>query len=318
MILVDNFYPFIGVIEGIDDPEQIGRVQVRVYGYHSDDKSFLPSEMLQWFSCVQNNSAGTSGIGQSPTGYVKGSTVFGYFLNAECQDGIVIGSILGKPSADTLNQMGFSDPDGVYPLYTDDSDVNKLARGQKDHPVFQIRKSKRVVGIKTADGSTWDEPAYENNAKYPDNDVLETKGGHVREYDNTKGNERIHEMHKSGTYYEINKDGNRVVKIVGDGYEIIAGNKFANVRGNVNLTVEGDVKHYVMGNYTMKIDNVISTEAQSIEEEAESKTTKADSITEESNSRTTKSSNWVHTGQVFVNGTFTVNGTVLCSSLIEG
>lgn len=310
MIVMDNFMPFFGVVEGLDDPEKMGRVQVRCYGYHSSNKAFIPSDMLNWFSCVVSNSAGVSGVGQSPTGYVKGSTVFGYFLSEDLQDGIVIGSITGKPTTSALASLGFNDPDGVYPLYTNESDVNKLARGDSSHPVFQ-KRSNRKTGVPIAGGGSWNEPAYSNNANYPDNDVLETKGGHIREMDNTEGNERIHEMHKSGTYYEVDKDGNRVVRVVGDGYEIIAGAKFANVRGNCNLTVEGDVNTVVQGNMNIEVDNKITEEASSKEEKLDSKNTNV------SGTHTSRAGTRNHIGNVLLNGNLVCNGNVIATTLIE-
>tara|TARA_B100000929_G_scaffold290599_1_gene284825 strand:- start:11115 stop:12053 length:939 start_codon:yes stop_codon:yes gene_type:complete len=312
MLIQDSFQPFFGVVENIKDPEEVGRVQVRCYGYHTENKEFLPTEHLLWFSTVNSNQAGVSGIGESPTGYVQGSTVFGYFLSQDLQDGIVLGSISGKPTKSAMSNLGFNDPDGVYPIYTDESDVNKLARGDSSHELFKIRNQNRRIGVPTAGGGNWDEPEYRNNATYPDNDVKETKSGHVKEYDNTEGNERIQEFHKSGTFYEVDKDGNKIVKIVGDGYEIIAGSKFANVRGDVNLTVEGDVKHYVQGNYILNIDG------ETKEEYGGSVTRDYSDVTENYGSHTTKAGSRTHIGSVTVNGTFTCNGAVFCTSLIEG
>ena len=48
-------------------------------------------------------------------------------------------------------------------------------------------------------------------ANYPHNKIYQTKRGHYKEYDDTKDNERIREQHSSGTYYEIDKDGNMVI-----------------------------------------------------------------------------------------------------------
>ena len=35
---------------------------------------------------------------------------------------------------------------------------------------------------------------------YPKNHVYETESGHIKEFDDTEGAERIHEYHKSGTF----------------------------------------------------------------------------------------------------------------------
>jgi hypothetical protein len=255
MIVFDTFLPFFGVVESTSDPEQLGRLQVRCYGYHTDSKAFIPTDYLRWFSAIVSNSAGTSGIGHSPTGYVQGSTVFGYFLSREMQDGIVLGSITGKPTQQSIQNLGFNDPAGIYPIYINESDVNRLARGNTSHWVFNLRANAQVKNIqKPLSKGAYEELDYQNKAVYPNNDVYETPSGHLKEFDNTDGEERIHEYHRTGTYYEIDKSGNRVVKIVGDGYEIIAGDKFANVRGTCNLTIEGDVNQYIKGDYNLQVD----------------------------------------------------------------
>lgn len=64
-----------------------------------------------------------------------------------------------------------------------------------------------IIGTVPKEGDT-NEKAIEN---YPLNKVYETETGHFKEYDDTEGNERIREQHKSGTYYEIDKDGNMTI-----------------------------------------------------------------------------------------------------------
>ena len=46
-------------------------------------------------------------------------------------------------------------------------------------------------------------------AKYPYNHVFESESGHIKEYDDTPGSERIHEYHTAGTFYEIDADGTK-------------------------------------------------------------------------------------------------------------
>ena len=74
-----------------------------------------------------------------------------------------------KFSADT--SRGFNDPNGKYPLYVDESDVNKLARGT---PTITI----------DSDG-TIRPPEASYKAEYPYNHVTETESGHVIEVDDT-------------------------------------------------------------------------------------------------------------------------------------
>tara|TARA_B100000214_G_scaffold242755_1_gene177907 strand:- start:30 stop:1961 length:1932 start_codon:yes stop_codon:yes gene_type:complete len=141
---MDGFIWFLGVVEDRNDPYLIGRVKVRCFGHHTGDIIELPTEDLPWAQVMLPiTSAGISGIGQSPTGLVEGSHVFGFFRDGEArQEPVVMGSLPGYPAksslvekgiftqeqqnqADRLN--GFADPNGVYPKYTGAPDTSQLA-----------------------------------------------------------------------------------------------------------------------------------------------------------------------------------------------
>ena len=84
----NQFVWWHGVVEDVADPLMLGRVRVRVYGYHSDDRIELPIASLPWAYPMQPiTSAALSGIGTSPTGLLVGSHVFGFFRDgSEAQD----------------------------------------------------------------------------------------------------------------------------------------------------------------------------------------------------------------------------------------
>lgn len=93
-----------GVIEDINDPLKMGRVRVRVFGLHTDNKDLIPTNTLPWAQAITpTTSASMSGLGFSPTGLLCGSWVIVSFLDAECQYPIVLGSIPGLP-VDLVNQ----------------------------------------------------------------------------------------------------------------------------------------------------------------------------------------------------------------------
>ncbi len=146
------------------------------------------------------------------------------------------------------NLKGFSDPNGFYPRRVNEADTNRLAVNDQrnQHPVNKF-KSDNVDDLTG-------EPKPSYNAQYPFNHVKETESGHIQEFDDTPGHERIHEYHRSGTFYEVHPDGTRVSKIVGDGYEIVHGKKEVRVRGNVNVFVDGDASLYVRGNMDAQVD----------------------------------------------------------------
>lgn len=89
---------------------------------------------------------------------------------------------------------------------------------------------------------------------YPFNKVTETESGHVFEVDDTPDNGRIHEYHNSGSFYEIQADGTKVTKIVGDEYEIVIGGKNVSITGGCNVTIVGDCKLRVDGDYYEEIN----------------------------------------------------------------
>lgn len=109
---------FTGVVEDVNDPAQMGRVRVRCFNYHSPSMADIPTQDLPWSTCILPvTSASVSGIGQSATGLLPGSWVFGFFRDAlELQDPVVLGSI---PSMSTTlpgeRGNGFADPLGAYP-----------------------------------------------------------------------------------------------------------------------------------------------------------------------------------------------------------
>ena len=63
----DGFMWFIGVVEDRNDPERLGRVRVRALGYHTEDKTKIPTESLPWASVMMPvTSPSMSGLGETP------------------------------------------------------------------------------------------------------------------------------------------------------------------------------------------------------------------------------------------------------------
>ena len=120
------------------------------------------------------------------------------------------------------------------------------------------------LGSITADldsltGGAWSEPPSPYNAQYPYNHVYESESGHIKEFDDTEGSERIHERHTSGSSYEIGPKGTKVTKVVKDNYEIISNDDFLHVRGTRRQTVDEGVrircnaKAGPLNNYTIEV-----------------------------------------------------------------
>ncbi len=227
---------WFGFVEDRVDPLDAGRLKVRIIGIHGDTVS---KDVLPWALVNQPiTSAAHVGVGSSPTGVVEGSQVWGIFLDGAGQQmPMVIGSIGGMT-------------DGV-------SDINEIARG-----------------INNLDKGTLPyEPASQYNAKYPYNKTTTTEGGHVIEYDDTPGAERIHIYHKKGSYSEYNPDGSYVHRTAGDDYDIILQNKTLYVGGNLKIVTEGTTEIQSVG------DTTIQTEGEATVMSEKSVTIKAPEIT---------------------------------------
>ena len=140
----------------------------------------------------------------------------------------------------TASTNGFSDPNGVYPLYIDEPDTNRLARHEEISKTIVYKKDAALVkGVEVAGGATWDQSPNPYNAAYPFNHVSMTESGHVLEFDDSPHSERIHLYHKSGTFMEIDANGTQVTRIIGDGYEIYERNGYVQINGSLNVTVDG-------------------------------------------------------------------------------
>ena len=263
----NGFLWFVGVVEDRQDPQYAGRIRVRALGHHTSDKTKLPTSDLPWAAVMLPiSSSGISGIGQTPLGLVEGSWVFGYFRDGErCQEPLVLGSLPGKP-AELAGASGFYDPNGIYPKYKNEPDVNRLAVNNEDNPhlALTLRQSTRITGIATADfntitaadgstisasdGDTFDQPAIPYNASYPYNHVYESESGHIREYDDTPGYQRIYESHRTGTSYEIDASGNKTDIIKGTHYILVSDSNKHFIQGNSDVTIDGRHKIYINKN----------------------------------------------------------------------
>jgi hypothetical protein len=275
-----DFIWWQGIVEDVNDPLKIGRCRVRIIGYHSSNKSDVPTSSLPWSQPIQPiTSAAISGIGLSPTGIVQGSWVFGFFQDGERkQIPIIFGTLAGIPQKEPLPSKGFNDPDGLFlrESYVGESDVNRLARNENiENTVVSTKKQNEETDIVSALGEEWwKEPSTPYNAEYPKNKVLETESGHIEEFDDTPGFERIHRYHKSGTFEEIHPDGSKVTKVIGSSYSIVAGNnkvliktnnstnieKDGNIKigENCNVEIEGNVNLFIKGNIILECDGDVN------------------------------------------------------------
>lgn len=248
---LEGFIWWIGVVEDRQDPEQLGRVRVRCFGWHTDDKSLIPTDALPWAHPVLPIN--------SPNFYTpkEGDMVFGFFVDGtNAQNPAIMGILPGKPDTKPKYEKGFSDPGNnlskrpkkpddsadKYPKskYLKEPTLNRLSRGKADATIIATRKKNLKKNVRSAGGVSWSEPAPTFKPVYPYNNALETESGHAFELDDTPGNERVHLAHRSGAYTEFDKNGSRIERVQKDSYSVIMGDDFLYVKGKATITVDGN------------------------------------------------------------------------------
>ena len=253
-----GFYHFYGVVEGRQDDKMYGRVQVRIYGDHTEELSELPTADLQWAQIVLPVTSAPN----TSHNLWDGTLVFGYYADGiEKQVPIIIGQLAtdGNTTLDPAGAKtaGFQDQRAVKECSVNGksldasvgintSPVANPEKYAKSHQA-QLRKSQRLnIG-------TYKEPSSSYAAKYPFNRAEETESGHLIEKDDTPGQERLAITHRSGAYIELLKDGTVLYKSVKDTHDIAGASKYDAIKSNYNRTVGGKVTDVVMGNYDLKI-----------------------------------------------------------------
>jgi hypothetical protein len=279
----NGFIWWTGIVEDRQDPLKLGRCRVRCVGWHAEDKSYLPTDMLPW--ALPSNPINHTHV-YAPK---EGDMVFGFFADGEsAQVPIMLGVFPNIPLKAANIQEAFSDPrtnsqrtraprtpasktynkngSGIsiteksqaelYPRDLDEPTTSRIARNDPEtitKTYIQERKNNVVTNVPTYN-SRWTEPTTKYNAKYPYNNVTETESGHIQEFDDTPGAERIHTAHRNGSFVEFYPDGDKVTKVTKNNYTIIMKDEHVYIMGKCNITVQGDAEVYVQKDAYVKID----------------------------------------------------------------
>lgn len=258
---------FTGVVEDINDPSEMGRLKVRCFGYHTPNKDDMPTKNLPWSHVMMPvNSASMTNVGISATGILQGSWVIGFFRDGEAlQDPFVIGTLPSVSSTLPAITNGFADPDGNWPRMDQSADSPSKPIPTNDQPE-QIRSEYTLAESYTTrdtlnqkalvDPSHVTEfPQIDTTAPvYPKNKVLRSESGHVIEIDDTTEKERLLHYHKSGTYHEIQAEGNDVTVVNGKDYKLVIDSENVRVLGDCNLVIDANCNTHVRGDYNITVD----------------------------------------------------------------
>ena len=280
----DGFIWWMGVVENRLDPLKLGRCQVRIAGAHVADKVLIPTEDLPWAHPMMPLTD------SSMLRIKEGDFVIGFYLDGDsAQHPVVMGILPGIPDSLAPPTRGFSDPrttdelskaprppksltiptvgEGVkvtefsgaqrYPNFLNEPTTSRLARNESITETIVDDKTKNLTkNIPIAGGGTFNEPPTPYRALFPYNQVIETESGHVIEYDDSPGGERIHFYHRSGTFVEIHPTGTMVTKVSTDAYEVVLSDKYLYVSGDCNITANGNMNFKATQNMTLEAKNI--------------------------------------------------------------
>jgi len=215
---------FLGEVVNVkDDPLQIGRVRVKIFGVYDEiDEPDLP-----WAQVVIPVTHGVSSYGKEETEEPTLANAFGKF---------------GKTSVsqEPLGQyLGLLVGTHVFGIFLDGKDSQL--------PL--------VLGSLPKKGDN-NQRATEN---YPHNKIYQTEQGHFKEYDDTPENTRIREQHMSGTYTEMEHDGSMRTEVQKDQYIRVKGDVTIKGDQDASITIEGNCNINVTGDATITGKNVSVT-----------------------------------------------------------
>lgn len=140
---------------------------------------------------------------------------------------------------------GRSDPDKRFPRkeYVGVSGVNNIARGTR---VANVYIGGSVPGL---DLELNDEPS----TQYPENQVKETASGHIIEYDDTNGRERVMIRHRTGSGVEMRADGTVIYSSTNNAIRVVAANEKVIVEGDGEIIYNGNLKMKVAGDFDLEV-----------------------------------------------------------------
>ncbi len=279
---LDGFIWWTGIVESRKDPKKVGRLQIRIYGWHTDEKKYIPSDELLWAQPIfPSNSSNDTYTCK------EGDTVFGFFLDGDsAQYPVFFGRIPDVPEKLYPASKGFSDPgkdlgdrpvqvasrtmsDGEgmdhsnagptrYPNPLKEATTSRFARNENiDKTPLKFVKEQIKKGIDTANDLNWDEidPAYK--AKYPYNDSKMSESGHFFDTDDTRENERLNLMHRTGTMYEVVPSGSTHQKDLKHRYHLVHGTDMKNIRGNLWHTTERYTRYKSKGKAYIDLHSIL-------------------------------------------------------------
>jgi hypothetical protein len=101
---LDGFVWWMGVVESRIDPLKLGRCKVRIFGWHAEDLSAIPSQDLPWAHPVHSLN---SSFFNTPK---ESDLVFGFFADGKnAQIPVMLGVVPNLQTVEPNGSLGFND-----------------------------------------------------------------------------------------------------------------------------------------------------------------------------------------------------------------
>lgn len=249
-----------GIVENNNDPDKLGRIQIRICGIHTENK-YISTNKLEYISTIDLpwalpafpiTSSSNSGEGEFAIP-VNGSTVLVGFFDSDNQLPYYFATLPTIPNVKPSNDIGFSDPTGTFPKneYLSIPSTNKLATG-----------TNTFVNTPIAKGNIT-EPLDDYATTYPNNRTINV-GKLSVEIDGTTNKERVRIIGPNKSYLEMRTDGTIVIKSNKDKY-LLAENGKVNIYGKgLEIYSEGTTNIKSTGATSVDCDSTANVKATSI------------------------------------------------------
>lgn len=178
-----------GVVEDRKDPIMLGRVRVRIFGWHTEDKAQMPTDKLPWAipSLPGDN-------GRNVVGYKEGDWCWGFFLDGlDAQKPIVVGFIPGIDTNASNPEKGFNDP-------TPDDQLSSTPRPPEMAPPTMDDPADAIADLPGGGGR------FKNTDSVPGSNLA--FGEKLSTFDITKSK---FDVNKDGTYNEV--DAQKIIEL---------------------------------------------------------------------------------------------------------
>lgn len=241
-----------GTVEDVNDPEKLNRVRVRL-PIHGGPKQ-TPTDHLPW-ATVMLPAAGTGPNAGGPGGHgglsVSKSATVQVLVNHDNHEDITIMGV--RP----VNQTG-KDPIGSSAAGRNSMALGSVGStsGGKHEPATDA--SKEV--LKDSPASFPQIPG-----KYPDTHINVTKSGFRNIMHDVPGETYQASVHPTGTFQELQADGNYVTYTTKDRKEAVDGQYTLGSQGNMAMFTNGDGQIRVKGELQIYAKSIQITAEESID-----------------------------------------------------